>query len=80
MFISHEKQYFRLKCFFIYKTRYNLFMSDEKERYLKVIETTKTETETKPMTGRQTNPIAKKFLNFHHKNEGKFSVKDLFRR
>ncbi len=55
-------------------------MSDEKERYLKVIETTKTETETKPMTGRQTNPIAKKFLNFHHKNEGKFSVKDLFRR
>ena len=47
-------------------------MSDEKERYLKVIETTKTETETKPMTGRQTNPIAKNFLIFIIKTKVNF--------
>lgn len=29
---------------------------------------------------RQTNPIAKKFLEFHNKDIGKFSVKDLFRK
>lgn len=29
---------------------------------------------------RQTNPIAKKFLEFHNENIGKFSVKDLFKK
>lgn len=28
---------------------------------------------------RQTNPIMKKFAQFHNENVGKFSVKDLFR-
>ena len=30
-------------------------------------------------TSRQTNPIAKKFLEFHNENLGKFNVKDLFK-
>lgn len=28
----------------------------------------------------QTNPIAKKFVEFHHENPEKFSVKDLFKK
>ncbi len=29
---------------------------------------------------RQTNPIAKKFVEFHQENLSKFSVKDLFKK
>ena len=58
-------------------------MSENKERNLTVIESVKTETETKVAKKKvswQTNPIAKKFLDFHRENAGKFSVKDLFRK
>ena len=58
-------------------------MSTDKVRNLTVIETVKTETETKTAgntISRQTNPIAKKFLDFHRENAGKFSVRDLFRK
>ncbi len=43
----------------------------------------KTETvekHTEKKSSRQTNPIAKKFLEFHNENIGKFSVKDLFKK
>ena len=53
------------------------------ERKLTVIERTEEQTEQKvekPVEQvRQTNPIAKKLLQFHHEKIGKFSVKDLFR-
>lgn len=41
-----------------------------------------TKTDNKISVGkqiRQTNPIMKKFAQFHNENVGKFSVKDLFR-
>ena len=55
-------------------------MDENKERNLTVIENTqiieKTEKEEKSLL--HTNPIAKKFLEFHHEKV-KFSVKDLFK-
>ncbi len=43
----------------------------------------KTKTEEKQAekkVSRQTNPIAKKFLEFHNEKLDKFSVKDLFKK
>lgn len=57
------------------------FMDENKERKLTVIENTKTEEAQKePVKTRQTNPITKKLLEFHHENLKKFSVKDLFKK
>ncbi len=57
-------------------------MSDKDERNLKIIESAKTETkaETAVKSSRQTNPIVKKFLEFHNEKTDKFSVKDLFKK
>lgn len=56
-------------------------MDNKKERNLTVIENTKTEekVEKKADKLRQTNPIAKKLLEFHNSKVKKFSVKDLFK-
>lgn len=43
-------------------------------------ETTKTEEKVQKKTVLQTNPIVKKFVEFHHENIGKFNVKDLFKK
>lgn len=57
------------------------FMDENKERKLTVIENTKTEeAQNEPVKTRQTNPITKKLLEFHHENLKKFSVKDLFKK
>ena len=57
-------------------------MSKQDERNLTLIESTKVETdvEAEKRSLRQTNPIAKKFLDFHFSEDHKFSVKDLFKR
>lgn len=56
-------------------------MSNHDERNFTVIESEKTEISVektvKPL--RQTNPIAKKFLEFHNDKADKFTVKDLFK-
>ena len=56
-------------------------MDNRKERKLTVIENEKTEerVEKKVKPARQTNPNAKKMLEFHNENLKKFSVKDLFK-
>ena len=56
-------------------------MDSKKERNLTVIENIKTEekVEKKADKLRQTNPIAKKLLEFHNSKVKKFSVKDLFK-
>lgn len=41
---------------------------------------TKTEEKVQKKTVLQTNPIVKKFAEFHQENTGKFSVKDLFKK
>ena len=57
-------------------------MSKQDERNLTLIEPTEVETKIEAEKGplRHTNPIAKKFLDFHFSEEHKFSVKDLFKR
>jgi len=59
-------------------------MSQEKERNLTVIETEKTDTKREVKTvdsnGFHSNPIAKKFLDFHNEKTHKFSVRDLFKK
>lgn len=57
-------------------------MNQNDERNLTLIETTKTETTVEPTTKkvRQSNPITKKFLEFHNDKVEKFTVKDLFRK
>lgn len=57
-------------------------MSKQDERNLTLIESTEVETavEAEKRSLRHTNPIAKKFLDFHFSEEHKFSVKDLFKR
>lgn len=57
-------------------------MSKQDERNLTLIESTEVETKVEAKKGslRHTNPIAKKFLDFHFSEEHKFSVKDLFKR
>ena len=58
-------------------------MSENKESILKVIESTKPATEQeqtvqKSVSG-HTNPLAKKFLEFHN-DKNKLKVKDLFKK
>lgn len=62
--------------------RYNDFMDNKDERNLTLIESNQVESglETKNKTVRQTNPIAKKFLEFQNQKLNKFSVKDLFKK
>lgn len=57
-------------------------MSNRDERNLTLIQSTKVETEakTEKESSRQTNPMQKKFVEFHHDKAEKFSVKDLFKR
>ena len=57
-------------------------MSKRDERNLTLIESTKVETEakTEKKSSRQTNPMQKKFVEFHLDKAGKFGVKDLFKR
>lgn len=54
---------------------------NDKERRLTLIQEVQTDeqTEKKAKNLRQTNPIAKKLLEFHHKDMKKFNVKDLFK-
>lgn len=40
----------------------------------------KTEEKVQKKPNLQTNPIVKKFVEFHKENMGKFSVKDLFKK
>lgn len=56
-------------------------MNNNDERNLTLIESAKTEVSVeKPVkTSKQTNPIAKKFLEFHNSKAEKFKVKDLFK-
>ena len=44
-----------------------------------VIDNEKTEQEVKKTVVRQTNPIMKKFVQFHNEKANKFSVKDIFK-
>ncbi len=57
-------------------------MSEKDDKQLRVIESEKTAEKNNPVTKAtgHTNPILKKFLEFHHENSGKFSVKDLFKK
>jgi len=57
-------------------------MTKKDERNLTLIESTKIETKVDEVKkiSRQTNPIAKKFVDFHFNCEHKFSVKDLFKK
>ena len=59
-------------------------MNENKERNLTLIESTKSETsdinKVVEKNNRHTNPIAKKFLDFHREKISKFSVKDLFQK
>ncbi len=57
-------------------------MNDKDERNLTLIKSTRVDNdvETAKKTLRHTNPIAKKFLDFHFSEEHKFSVKDLFKK
>ena len=57
-------------------------MDKQDERNITLIKPTSvdSEIETVKKVQRQTNPIAKKFLDFHFSDEHKFSVKDLFKR
>ncbi len=57
-------------------------MRNKDERNLTVIESVQTETkvETVKKTSRQTNPITKKFVEFHLDKADKFKVKDLFKK
>ena len=57
-------------------------MDNKDERNLTVIESVQTEkeAETVEKTSRQTNPITKKFVEFHLDKTEKFGVKDLFKR
>lgn len=56
-------------------------MSNQDERNLTLIESVKTEVsaEKKVKTSRQTNPITKKLLEYHHEKLEKFTVRDLFK-
>ena len=59
-----------------------MIMDERKEHRLTVIERTTDKEdviETPSKIVRQTNPIAKKLLEFHHEKISKFSVKDLFK-
>ncbi|MDR1168255.1 MAG: hypothetical protein LBK53_05115 [Heliobacteriaceae bacterium] len=52
---------------------------DEKRKLTVIEKTDEKIGETPKKTARQTNPIAKKLLRFHHNEIAKFSVKDLFK-
>ena len=69
---------------FIKIERYNHIMSDNKDSILKVIEASETTVESgnkvqKNVNG-HTNPLAKKFLEFHNEKQNKLKVKDLFKK
>ncbi len=52
----------------------------DKREFTVIENETKTEEKVQKKTVLQTNPIVKKFVEFHQENIGKFSVKDLFKK
>ena len=53
----------------------------DKKEFIVIENKTKSDEKTiEKKVSHQTNPIAKKFLEFHKQNLGKFNVKDLFRK
>lgn len=62
--------------------RYNVFMDENKERNLTVIEKTEIieHKEIQHEKKLHSNPIAGKLMKFHHNKPAKFSVKDLFKK
>lgn len=73
-------QYFLNKLFYLCITRYNEFMD---KRDLTVIENksmTEKSTGVEVVKKLQTNPIVKKFTEFHYEKVEKFTVRDLFKK
>lgn len=67
------------KLFYKYITRYNYFM--DKREFTVIENDIKVEEKIeKKSVIHATNPIVKKFAEFHRENLGKFSVKDLFKK
>lgn len=84
-FYTKISQFFCKGLFYICITRYNIYMDERTENNLTLIENKelleKEETTVQPASGRVTNPIAKKLLEFHQEQIAKkFSVKDLFKK
>ena len=52
----------------------------DKREFTVIENETKTEEKVQKKTVLQTNPVVKKFVEFQQENNGKFSVKDLFKK
>lgn len=52
----------------------------DKREFTVIENETKVEEKIEKKSVLQTNPIMKKFVEFHQENIGKFSVKDLFKK
>ena len=52
----------------------------DKREFTVIENETKTEEKVQKKTVLQTNPIVKKFVEFHQEYIGKFNVKDLFKK